>query len=253
LPLALLLAPLAGAAAEQEQRRSAYDADVVILYNALTFALAGTIDEAVDRTAGRYQVSVVGSGARISNRIESRGVRRDGRWTPLQASAWFQVAGRESRSDIGYDWDRRTIDYHFRGETFLLRRLRVADDRVTVPPGIHVDDVVSAILNYSDGLWPAQPDGSFLTHVVRRRRPEKEAPDDVQRYYRAEIVPFVLRVSPDPTTGKPTATFDLSRFSSWAKEDRPARIVFSPKRRPEAVTAPMILGTSVSIRLKEPA
>jgi hypothetical protein len=252
LPLGLVLAPLAGAAAETEQRRAAYDADIGLLYNALSFELVGTVEEAVDRVAGRYQFAAVGQGARISNRIESRGIRRDGRWAPLQASAWFQVAGRESRSEVAYDWDRRVIDYHFRGETFLLRRLRVADDRVSVPEGQDVDDVISAVLNYADGLWRPEPDGSFRTHVIRRRRPDDEAPDAVQQYYRAEIVSFVLRVAPDPETGKPTALFDLSRFSSWAKAGRPARIVFGPNRRPEAITAPMILGTSVTIRLKEP-
>src|SRR2546425_3600980 len=228
LPLALVIGPLADAAAEMEQRRAGYDADIGILYNALSLELVGTVDETVDRAAGRYQVTAIGQGARISNRIESRGIRRDGRWTPLQASGWFQVAGRESRSDVTYEWDRRVIDYHFRGETFLLRRLRVADDRVSVPDGLHVDDVISAVLNYADGLWRPEPDGAFHTHVVRRRRPENEAPDEVQRYYRAEIVPFVLKVAPDPETGKPTAQFDLSRFSSWGSEGRPGRIVFGP-------------------------
>lgn len=251
LPLALTLVPLARAAAETEQRRVAYDVDVGVLYNALTFELAGSIDEAVDREVGRYQVVAVGKGAHIGNRIESRGVRHDGRWAPLQASAWFQVAGRESRSDITYDWERRIIDYHFKGETFLLRRLRIADDRVVVPEALHVDDVISAVLNYADGIWPPEPDGSFRTHVVRRLRPEKEGPDEVQRYYRAEIVPFVLKVTPDRETGKPTALIDLSRFSSWAREGRPARIIFAGNRRPEAIMAPMVLGTSVTIHLKD--
>ncbi len=121
---------------------------------------------------------------------------------------------------------------------------------MAIPDGQHVDDAASAVLNYADGLWPQQSDGSLLTHVVRRRRPVNEGPDDVQKFYRAELVPFVLRVTSDPETGKPSALFDLTRFSSWAREARPARVIFGPDRRPELITASLMLGTSVNIRMK---
>ena len=138
----------------------------------------------------------------------------------------------------------------FRGETFFLRRLRVADDVVSVPEGVHVDDSVSASLNYADGVWPARADGSYETHIVRRKRADDEGMDDVQQLYRAELVPFTLKVDADPVSGKPVALFDLTRFSSWAKQNQPAQITFGVDRRPEHMNLPMMLGTSVQIRLK---
>jgi hypothetical protein len=251
LCLALVLAPLRRGA-EAQLRKAAYDVDVGLLYQTLSLELTGTLDESVDRAVGRYEMKAVGQGSRISNRMESSGVRRQGRWVPLQAVSWFQVAGREARTEFTYDYARGIVEYHYRGETFFLRRLRVADDVVAIPDGLHVDDASSAVLNYADGLWPEQSDGNLLTHVVRRRRPENEGPDDVQKFYRAELVPFVLRLTSDPETGKPTALFDLTRFSSWAREARPARIIFGPDRRPELITAALMLGTSLNIRLKSP-
>ena len=204
----------------------------------------------VDRGAGRYHVVAVGQGTRLGNRIESQGVFRGGRWVPVRTLAWFDVAGREVRSDLTYDYEGRTAHYQYRGETFLLRRIRAADDVLTIPPGLHLDDAFSATLNYAEDLWPRDPDGTYRTHVVRRRRPETEGPDDVQRHYRAEIVPFELRVAPDPETGKPAAHFDLTRFSSWARESRPGRILFGADRRPERIVASLALGSSVTIRIK---
>jgi len=257
LPLALLLAPAAclrpgPLRAETVVRRSAYDVGVGMLYNALSLDLAGTVSESVDREAGRYEFRAVGQGRRIANRVESRGGRLGGRWAPLESTAWFDVAGRESRTDLKYDYQRSTVEYHYRGETFFLRRRRVADDVLAIPPGLHVDDVFSAILNYSDGLWTPGADGVYRTMVARRRRPASEGPDDVQPHYRAELVPFVMRVEADAATGKPTASFDLTRFSSWARESEPARIQFGADRRPEAIVASLILGTSVDIRVKAP-
>lgn len=249
LPLALVLAPLARAAAGAEQRRATYEVDVSLLYSALRFQLAGTIDESVDRAAGRYGLTAVGRGTGISNRVESHGTLRGGRWAPTQTTSLFRVAGRESRSAVTYDYERRLIHYVFRGETFLLRRLRVVDDLVPFPASGHVDDAMSAMLNYADGLWPPAADGTLHTRVVRRRRREDEGPDDVEQVYRAELVPFVLRVESDRETGKPTALFDLTRFSSWARQGRPARIIFGTDRRPEVISTSLILGTSVTIRL----
>lgn len=249
LPLGLAVAPLARVWAEPALRKSTYDVDVGILYNALTFELAGTVQESVDQAAGRYEVRAEGQGSRIANRIESRGIRRGGRWAPLRAASWIQVAGRESRTEILYHYENRTIEYHFRGETFFLRRQRIVDDSLAMPQS-HVDDVMSAVLNYADGLWPAEGDGSYRTQVVRRVRPANEGPDDVPLENRAELAPFVLKIEPDRESGRPTALFDLSRFSSWARESRPARIVFGEHRRPEQITASLMLGTSITIRLK---
>jgi hypothetical protein len=252
LPLALALTPLARAVAAPDLLRGSYHVDAGILYNTLSFELTGTVQEAVDRTAGRYEIKAEGQGARIANRLESRGIRRGGRWVPVQGVSWFQVAGRQSRTETAFHYDRRQIEYHFRGETFFMRRQRVADDTMAMP-STHVDDVMSAILNFADGLWPADADGIHRTQVLRRKRPAGEGPDDVQGGYRAELVPFELRVETDRETGRPAALFDISRFSSWAREGRPARIVFGEHRRPEQITASLVLGSSVHIRLKSTA
>lgn len=257
LPLALLLAPVALprwglALAEPDSRKAMYAIDAGLLYGVLGLHLDGTLTEVIDRAAGRYEVKLAGEGDGIANRIESSGLLLDGRWTPRETHSWFKVKGRESRSDITYDWTRRTIEYHFRGETFFLRRLRVADDVVQIPDGTRVDDSLSATLNYADGRWPLGEDGTHQTHVVRRQKPDDEGPDDAQRAYRAELAPFSLKVAADPASGKTTALFDLTRFSSWAKRDQPGRITFGQDKRPERMTLSMILGTSVKIEFKSP-
>lgn len=250
LPLAFILASARALRAEALVRRSAYDVGVGLLYNALSLDLAGTVSESVDRAAGRYEIRAVGQGSRIANRVESRGAWLAGRWVPLESRSWFDIAGRVSRTELKYDHLRRTVEYHYRGETFFLRRQRVADDVVAMAEGLHVDDVISALLNYAEDLWRPGPDGVYRTVVVRRHRPESEGPDDVQAQYRAELVPFTMRLERDVATQKATATFDFTRFSSWARESRPARIVFGDDRRPELIAASLILGTSVSIRFK---
>ena len=231
-------------------RQAPFVVDAGLLYGVVNLHLDGTLNESVDRGAGTYAVTLGGEGTGMTVRIESRGTLHQRRWTPLEAHSLFVVRGRQTRSDTTYDWTRRAIDYHFRAETFFLRRLRVADDVITVPPGMHVDDAVSAMLNYADDLWAPQPDGTFQTRIVRRQKPENEGPDDVRGRYRAELAPLTLTRSTDPKSGKPTALFDLSRFSSWAKRDEPARITFGADRRPETLALDMIYGTTVTVELR---
>jgi hypothetical protein len=238
-----------GAAALPDARRGVFTARAALLYGAFRFEESGTIEETIDRAAARYEVRITGRGSEMSTEIESTGILRDGRWAPLRFTDRFVVYGRESRLDIGYDYDRRLVQYRGRSETFLLRRIRVTDDTVPIPAGVHVDDVVSATLNYSEGRWPPEADGTLVTRVVRRQRRRGESPDDALPGYRAELVPFALRVGTD-TSGRATAALDLTRFSSWAREDEPARIVFGPGRRPETITATLILGTSLTIRIE---
>jgi hypothetical protein len=240
-----------GAPAAVEARRGEFTARAALLYGAFRFEESGVIEETIDAVAGRYEVRITGRGREMTTEIESTGALRDGRWAPLRFADRFVVYGRESRLEIGYDYDRRLIQYRGRSETFLLRRIRVTDDAVPIPAGAHVDDVVSATLNYSEGRWGPDTDGSLTTRVVRRQRIRGERPDDAQQRYRAELVPFTLRVGTDPS-GRATAELDLTRFSSWAREDEPARIVFGPHRRPETITASLILGTTLAIRI-EPA
>lgn len=246
-PLVLLFATSTRAMAGAKTVKAAYTAEIGILYDMFSLQLRGTIEETIDRIGGEYRIVAHGTGPGIANRLNSVGVLRDGRWAPLRSHSWFDVRGRESRTDISYHWAKRQIEYHARGETFFLRRLRVVDDVVSVPDRLHVDDVMSATLNYADGRWPAQTDGIHRTFVVRRRRSESEGPDDVAPAYRAETVPLELKIAPDPS-GKVTALFDLTRFSSWARPSKPARIYFSETRRPELIVTSMILGTSATIR-----
>ncbi len=226
-----------------------YAVDLGILYQAFTFQLTGTINESLDRAAQRYHVILSGRGSGIENRLESRGTLRGGRWAPDLSTSWLQVLGRQSRTEIAYHYDRDVAEYHARGETFFLRRLRVVDDVLPLPPGVHVDDVVSALLNYAEGLWPEHGAGVFRTHVMRRYRTDNEGADDVAASYRAELVPFELKISVDPETGKPAGAFDLTRFSSWARESSPARVVFGSRRRPELITTSMAYGTVLTIRM----
>jgi hypothetical protein len=229
-------------------RRGQYVADVGVLYDMMTFHLKGTIEESIDRAAGTYHVVIAGDGASIANRVESRGLLLNGRWTPVRSASWFKVRGRLSQTEIDYDHVRRAIAYRARGETFFLRRVRLVEDVVTIPSEMHVDDVISATLNYADQLWPSL-DGTLRTFVVRRRHSPDEGPDDVAPGYRAELAALEAKVAPEPQNGKSSALFDLSPFSSWMRPSRPARIVFDTNRRPELITTAMILGSSVTIRL----
>jgi hypothetical protein len=250
LPLAFLLAPLARASADTVAHTAPYRVDVRLLYGALTYRIDETLAESIDRSAGRYEVAMTGEGDGIVNRIESSGALRQGRWAPLRSRSFFSVKGRESRGDVTYDYTARRIDYHFKGETFFLRRLRVVDDSLAMPDGLLIDDAISATLNYADQLWRPQTDGDLLTHIVRRKIASNEGPDDVQAQYRAELAPLTLKVAVDAETRKPTARFDLTRFSSWARQSQPALITFGTDRRPEHLNLPMIFGTSVQISLK---
>jgi hypothetical protein len=253
LPLALLVPTAARALAQGQSLaqgqvvRSTYAAEIGILYDMLTLRLQGSLEETVDRSSGEYRVQAMGTGPGIANRFNSTGVLRNERWAPVRSESWFDIRGRQTRTEINYDWRKRQIRYRARGETFFLRRLRVVDDQLSLADGAHVDDIMSATLNYADGRWRPDADGAHRTLVVRRRRAEDEGPDDVAASYRAEVVTLDLKTVAD-TSGKATATFDLSPFSSWAKPSHPARIVFAHTRRPELITTYMILGTSVTIR-----
>jgi hypothetical protein len=235
------------ARAAARSRKVPYTVDVRFVHGALQFHLVGTLNEDVDPAAGRYHVTVVGEGAGISHRIQSTGALIQGRWAPHEANSRFSVLGRESRTEIVYDWTRRRVDYHFRGETFFLRRLRMADDVLAIPASMHVDDLISAALNYADARWPAQADGSLRTHVVRRKKPDDEGPDDVLQSYGADLSPLVLQVEAGEGSGKRSALIDFTRFSAWARRDQPVEVTFGNEGHLEAVRVPMILGSSVAV------
>lgn len=248
MALAWALAPSRRAAGAVDTRNGVFTARATLMYGLFRFEESGIIQESIDRTEGRYEVRITGQGQEMTTEIESTGVLLDGRWAPVRFQDRFVVYGRESRLEITYDYARHVVRYRGRSETFLLRRIRLTDDTLALPAGTHVDDVVSAALNHSEGRWRPEANGALVTRVVRRQRGPREGPDDVEGRYRAELVPFELRVGPD-ADGRPTALLDMTRFSSWARENEPARIVFGADRRPEAITATLILGTSLSIRI----
>lgn len=233
--------------AEAGTRTGSYVVDVRLLHGLFTLHLDGRFTEVVDPTAGRYHVLADGGGDGIANRVESSGLLRIGRWAPHETHVHLDVMGRESRSDVVYDWDRRSVDYRFRGETFFLRRVRDAHDVLPLSASMRLDDAVSAMLNYREGRWPPEPDGSFWTQMIRRKRREGEKPDDVEDRYRAEFTPVTLRGAVDPGSGKRIGRFDLSPFSSWTRSDRPATIVFGREGHPEQITMELILGTSARL------
>ncbi len=251
LSITLLLPRAVGAAGDVGRRTARLSVETAILYGALRLRLDGTIDESVDRRAGRYTVTIAGTGTDIATRIVSEARWAAGCWQPVHTVSWFQVHGRESRSDVTYDHARHTVSYHFRGETFFLRRPRIVDDTFAIPDGTRVDDAISAMFNYADDCWRPDDDGCYRTQIVRRHRRQGEGPDDVDERPHAELAPLVLTIAPDATTGKPTARFDMSGFSSWARPGRPAEVVFGPNRRPELITSSLMLGTSITIRFQE--
>jgi hypothetical protein len=220
---------------------------VGLLWETVGLQLDGALTEAVDRAAGRYEIQAVGDGGRLRNRLESRGVLRGGRWAPERTRAWFEVLGRQAETVVAYDYQARVVEYRARAETFFRRRMRVVDDALAMPGGRHVDDALSALLNIVDGRWAPDEDGQLRTHIVRRHRPPSEGPDDAEGTYRAELVPLVLEPLRRLEGEAYGTTFDLTRFSSWAPEGERARIAFSPDRRPRAVTARLLFGTSLRI------
>jgi hypothetical protein len=227
-----------------ERPRGSYALQVGLLWNVLRFHDQGSITEHVDRAAGTYEITIVGDGtSSITTRIETKGVRHGDRWAPVRTRSRFVVRGRESRVDVSYDYERGTIAFRARSETFFLGRERLVDDTVRLPRGLRVDDILSALLNYREGLWQPDGKGLYRTYIVRRERKTDEQPDDVNPDgYRAELVPFEFKID------GAAASFDLTRFSSWATEGVPGRVVFGPDRRPVEVSASLMLGTRLTIK-----
>jgi hypothetical protein len=251
LPLAPFLAlrfagadPLVGSGAS-------YHADIGLLFNLFTLTLDGLVDEQLDRIAGRYRVQVAGEGPGIANRVESAGVIRERRFTPTTTTLFFHLKGRESRTQISYDYEGGLVRYRHASQTFLLGRRRLADDVIALPASQPLDDVATATLNFAQNLLEVDEAGAYRTFVVRRARPEGEGPDEVQAGgYRAQIVPLRFAVVPEPEGGRLVARLDLTRWSSWARTGHDARITFGSDRRLEAIQASLMLGTTVRVTFR---
>jgi hypothetical protein len=244
LPLALACGAGLPAWADVDRARRGYALEVALLWNLFRFSDRGSISEHVDRAARTYEIAIVGEGAgSIETRIETQGTRASDRWLPVRTRSRFVVRGRESRIDVAYDYERSTITFRARSETFFLGRERLVNDSVRIPRGLRVDDALSALLNYREELWRPDARGVYRTHIVRRERKTGERPDDVSPDgYHAELVPFEFKVE------RGSAVFDLTRFSSWATDDAPARVVFGPDRRPVQLSASLMLGTRLTIQ-----
>ena len=221
-----------------------------MLYALLRYSVGGSMVEEVDTDAGRYRVLITGSGTGVSTRIEARGLIDGGRYRPLELKSAHSFVGRPSALSITYDYARGLVDYHAVGHTLLSGRRRQVDDVVVLPPDKPVDDAVSAGFNFAAGRLEQDPDGAYRMNVLRRSRPKGEGPDDVTPgVYHVEIVPVRFQIEPDPGTGKLTARLDMSGWSSWARADQPARLVFTPDRRLESIESSLIWGSAVRMRL----
>jgi len=250
LPLLSMLSPRAVRGETKARSVRAYEVDLGVLFNLLTFSLSGTIAADVDRAGGRYRVTIDGKGLGITAGTESVGVIRAGRFMPTETRGFHVVRGRENRVTLTYDYERGLVEYHSLGYTLLLGRRRQVDDAIRLAPGQRVDDLISAELNFAANTLEMEPDGTYRLTVVRRARPDNEGPDDVSPDdYRAELATVRFRASPEAGTGRLTASVDVTGFSSWARSTQPARVAFGPDRHLRSVTSSLILGTTFTLRL----
>ncbi|HEX6079611.1 MAG TPA: hypothetical protein VF197_08260 [Methylomirabilota bacterium] len=250
LPGGLLLATSRAEALDDGRSAFTYRLDLSILFNFLTLSLAGTVVQEIDRRAGKYRVTMDGTGTAISTRTEATGIIRDGRFMPVESRSVHHFRGRENTVATSYDYARQRVELHAVTHTLLLGRRRQVDDALAIPPGRHIDDLISAELNFAADTLDHDGDGNYSTWVMRRARPDNEGPDDVSPDgYRAELVPLRFRPTPSGPGGRLTAQIDITRFSSWARPDTPARITFAPDRQLESVQSTLILGTTLSVRV----
>src|SRR6266511_2804553 len=237
-PLPLLLLPRAVRAAPSAPQPLDFAVDVGVLFDMITFALKGTLIKEIDPAAGRYQVTMTGEGDKISLHTVASGVIRQGRYLPVELRSASTIRGRESKLELLYDHDRGTVEYHAVSHTFFLGRRS------------QVDDLLSAELNFAANMLDREPDGTYRTYIVRRARPENEGPDDVSASgYRAELVPLRFQVVPDARSGRLRAVIDITGFSSWARRNQPAQVIFGPDRHLESVQSKLMLGTTFKARL----
>jgi hypothetical protein len=250
LPLGLLFGLRQAHALEDGRSAFTYKLDLLVLFSFLTVSLSGTAIQEIDRRAGKYRMTMEGQGTGISTRTEAHGIIRDGRFKPVETKAVHHFRNRQNTSNTTYDYTRQRAEIHAVSHTLLLGRRRQIDDVLAIPPERHVDDLISAELNFAEDSLDREPDGTYHTWVVRRARAANEGPDDVSPDgYRAELVPLRFRPSPDPATGGFTAQIDITRFSSWARPDQPARVTFAADRQLSSVQSVLLYGTTLNVRV----
>src|SRR5262245_29204431 len=248
LPLALLARKASAAPPLGEPWD--FTVDVGVLFDFITFALKGTPIKEIDYSTGQYRITVNGEGDKISVHTDASGVIRQGRFVPVDLHSTSTIRGRPSRLDLRYDLERGTVEYHSVSHTFFLGRRRQVDDVLKLPKDRHVDDLLSAELNFAANKLDRDPDGAYRTYIVRRVKPENEGPDDVSPSgYRAELVPLRFQVAASETPGRLRALIDITGFSSWARPNQPAQVIFGPDRHLESVQTKLMLGTTFKARL----
>jgi len=250
LPLGLLFGRGRAHALEDGRSTFGYQLDLSILFSFLTLSLSGTVVQEIDRRAGKYRMIMEGKGTGISTRTEASGVISDGRFKPVETRAVHHFRSRENTSTTTYDYTARRVEIHAVTHTLLLGRRRQVDDVLALPPDRNVDDLISAELNFADNTLEHDANGTYHTWVVRRARAANEGPDEVLADgYRAELVPLSFRPTPDAATGGLTALIDITRFSSWARVDQPARVTFAPDRQLASVQSLLLYGTTLKVRV----
>ncbi|HXJ77105.1 MAG TPA: hypothetical protein VMS64_00320 [Candidatus Methylomirabilis sp.] len=253
LPRLSLVRPVRALGETVERTVRAYDLNVGVLFNLLTYSVTGSVTVEVDRATGSYRVTVSGAGPGVVARSESAGIIRDGRFMPTSTRSSHTVRGRENWLKLTYDYDRGAVRYQVVSHTFLLGRRWGVDDVLRLPPGQHVDDLISAALNFANGSLDVDHDGAFRMTLVRRARSAHEKPDEVSPSgYHAEFATVRFHAAPDPT-GRLTALVDLTGFSSWARPASPAHVVFGSDRYLESATSSLILGTTFTLHLAPPS
>lgn len=250
LPLASLLLPRQVSADRPTRKTFSYQADVGVLFDLLTYHVTGTVTEDIDYAASRYRVVLTGEGTGVTQRTELNGIIRAGRFLPLESLSTGAVRGREHRSSVKYDYERGAIEFHSLSYTLILGRRRQVDDVLKLPVGQPIDDLASGTLNFAANRLERDAEGYYHTAIVRRAKAENEGPDDVSANgYHAEIAPLRFRATSDPATGLLSAQVDITRFSSWARSNQPARVTFDQARHIESVRSSLMLGSSVTVRL----
>jgi hypothetical protein len=250
LLLALALLATRRAEADAARQRGTYRVDVGVLYGLLSLSMTGVVVAEIDAAARRYRVRIDGQGSGAELHTDTSGIIRDGRFLPTESKGRQTLRGRENTASIRYRHDAGVVEYHSVGYTLLLGRRRQVDDVVRIPPGQHVDDLVSAYLNFAANKLETDADGSYQTLIARRAWKDDEGPDDVSAAgYRAQLTPLRFRVTPDAQTGRLSGELDMKGLSSWARAGQPARMTFDSSRHLESVHTSLILGTTVAVRI----
>lgn len=240
-------ATLLFAAPARAEREVPYTVEARLLGGLMRFEMHGTLVERVDPGTGRFAVRANGRGSGIETLLDSRGVLHENRWVPEATVLHVSLWGRIYRTELQHDVRARLVRYRSRGESFFLRQLRLTDDTLTLEPGLHIDDLCSAYVNYAERRWAPDAGGVFRTHLVRRSENPQPGPDG-RPAYRAELRPLVIEPSRADGEARATALIDITGFSSWALATWPARVAFGADRRPERIDFRLRYGTTVAIR-----